>query len=341
MELYIYDPVELAGILDDATSVRWRRMYFTPGEFEIHLAATEANLRLLADGRIIRRVDRKEAGIIEAHEVKDDDLQVSGRFLSSVLERAVISRTYTFSKTYEQAMLMLIPEGTRVCPSLTAAPAKGLPGAISAQVTWKNLLATLEKFARASGVGFRVLFEPGVWTFEAYAGADRSVSQTENARVYFSDEFENLIDPAYSDDSSKWKNFAFVGGDGEGSARTVVTVDHTGGGERREIFVDARDLSRDGLTDAEYLAALRQRGEERLAACIRVLAFEGGGEAVGNFEYLTDWDLGDIVTVQFAKLGISENLRITEVEEVYEGGVLTVTPTFGTPLPETLDIGDD
>ena len=33
--------------------------------------------------------------------------------------------------------------------------------------------------------------------------------------------------------------------------------------------------------------------------------------------------------------------RITEVEEVYEKGVFTFTPTFGSPLPEKLDLGDD
>lgn len=341
MELYIYDPVELVGILDDATSIRWRRRYFTPGEFEIHMAATAQNLQLMAAGNIVRRVDRREAGLILAREVKGEELTVTGRFLSIVLGWATVSRTYTFRQTYEQAMLALVAEGTRVRPELTAGPAKGLPGAIAAQVTWKNLLKIEEKFARASGIGFRVLFEPGVWTFETYAGLDRSISQSQRPWVCISDEFENLIDPVYTDDLSGWKNFAFVGGDGEGAARTIVTVDHTNGGERREIFVDAKDISREGLSDAEYLLALRQRGEEQLAACTRVCAFEGGGETVGNFEYLVDWDLGDIVTVQFAKIGISEDLRITEVEEVYENGVFEATPTFGDPLPETLDIGED
>ena len=41
-----------------------------------------------------------------------------------------------------------------------------------------------------------------------------------------------------------------------------------------------------------------------------------------------------------------DNLRIIrgiegEVEEVYEKGVFTFTPTFGSPLPEKLDLGDD
>lgn len=57
-----------------------------------------------------------------------------------------------------------------------------------------------------------------------------------------------------------------------------------------------------------------------------------------NFRYRQDWDLGDIVTVQYTKLSITTNQRVTEVEEVYENGTATITPTFGTPMPETLNL---
>lgn len=45
--------------------------------------------------------------------------------------------------------------------------------------------------------------------------------------------------------------------------------------------------------------------------------------------------------IEFTRLGITMHERITEVEEVYENGIFTFTPTFGSPLPETLDLGDD
>ena len=33
--------------------------------------------------------------------------------------------------------------------------------------------------------------------------------------------------------------------------------------------------------------------------------------------------------------------RVTEIEEVYEKGAATYTPTFGSALPEKLNLGDD
>ena len=110
----------------------------------------------------------------------------------------------------------------------------------------------------------------------------------------------------------------------------------------RELYVDARDIQQDADTSLEeYQALLRQRGLEQLAACVKVESFEGDGEDVENFRYRVDWDLGDLVSIQYTRLGITMHERITEVEEVYEKGVFTFTPTFGSPLPEKLDLGDD
>ena len=343
MELYIYDPVEMVAVIDVMTSLRWRRKYFSPGEMELHLTATAERLAALSEGHIIRRTDRAESAIIEGVAVTGEDLVITGRMLSSVLERAILTRTYDLSGTYESAMLALIPEGQRAVPALSAGMAQGYPAVLEGmQATWKNLLTVEERLARASGLGFLVEFTPGgPWTFRCTCGTDHSVEQQTNPHVIFSEEFGNLVDPNYIRDVSGYRNVAYVGGEGEGSARMVVTVDLSGGGERRELWVDAKDIRSEDLDPEAYQAALRQRGLEKLAQCVRVESFEADGEDVPNFAYRKDWDLGDLVTAQYARLGISFTARITEVEEVYENGVETVTPTLGDPLPEKLELGED
>lgn len=344
MDLYIYDrELGLQGIVDATTSVRWRRKYFEPGEVEIHLPATKENLALMAEGRVIRRVDRKEAAIIEGVDVDGEDLSVTGKMLSSILGRAILSKRYTLRGTAEAAMLAIIEEGTRVVPELIAAAEAGVGDAtVDVQATYKNLLTVEQRLSKASGLGFRVLYEPGVMTFEVYAGVDRSVQQTERPMVIFSDEFGNLAAPRYTKTSVDYKNKAYVAGAGEGDARTVVIVDLSAGEEVRELYVDAKDIQmEDGVTDEEYKALLYQRGLEKLAECPRVENFEGDGEDVENFAYMVDWDLGDIVTVQYTHLGITMHERVTEIEEVYEKGAATYTPTFGSALPEKLNLGDD
>ena len=344
MELYIYDRAAgLSGVLEAATSIRWRRRYFEPGEVEIHVPATRENIELLAEGRVIRRTDRKESAIIEGIKVDGDDLGITGRMLSSLLERAILSKRYTLRGTAEQAMLALIPEGTRVVPELAAAEESGAGGGtVELQATYKNLLTVEERLSRASGLGFRVRYKPGVMTFEVYAGNDHSVLQKERPVVIFSDEFGNLADPKYTRTSTGYKNKAYVAGEGEGTDRVVVVVDLSAGEEVRELYVDARDIQRDeGTSEEDYRAMLYQRGLEKLAGYQKTESFEGTGENIENFAYLADWDLGDIVTVYHADLGLIMHERVTEVEEVYEDGNFTFMPVFGSALPETLDLGDD
>ena len=59
-------------------------------------------------------------------------------------------------------------------------------------------------------------------------------------------------------------------------------------------------------------------------------------EADVNFIYGKDYDLGDVVTVKKKKWNTTQNLRITELCEVYEYGGMYVVPTFGDALPTTI-----
>jgi len=47
--------------------------------------------------------------------------------------------------------------------------------------------------------------------------------------------------------------------------------------------------------------------------------------------------LGDIVTIQDKKWGLRVDTRITEIQEVYEGGKVEINPTFGSNIPTITD----
>ena len=61
---------------------------------------------------------------------------------------------------------------------------------------------------------------------------------------------------------------------------------------------------------------------------------------IENFAYMQDWDLGDIVTTGDSSIGITMNERVTEVEEVYEKGSVTIYPVTGKTKSETLNLED-
>ncbi|HHY26617.1 MAG TPA: hypothetical protein GX523_07690 [Desulfitobacterium dehalogenans] len=349
MELYILNQdIELQGVVDSFSSLRWRRRYFQPGEIELHCPASDTCLALLQESNIIHRLDRQEAAIIEGVIVVEtengDEIVATGRMGSSMLDRRIITPTLNFSGTVEGAMRKVVSDNAiidRPLPYLTLGVAQGYVPTCAFQATGKEVLAVCEALGMSASLGFRVRLDvPNrQWMFDVYDGVDRTVTQTTRPYVLFSDEFQNIVGTQYTLDTTSYKNFAYVAGEGEGENRTVITIDLTNGEPRREMWVDARDLQKGELSDTEYNALLIQRGMEKFAEHAMVESFEATAVNTANFEYLTDWDLGDIVS--FDKWGILLNQRITEVEEIYENGVETITPVCGNPLSETLNLGSE
>lgn len=350
MDLIIYNPeIEQQGTIDVYSSFRWRRRFFEPGEFELHVTASDENLSLLTPGNIIHREDRKEAGIIEGITIEGtdngDEITATGRMGSCMLDRRIITPTINFSGTVEAAMRKAVSDNAimaRPLLRLTLGVAGGYTPTCAFQATGKTVIAVCEALGKSAPLGFRIRLDvpDRAWMFEVYTGVDHSVTQSDNPWVLFSYEHENISKPTYTHDTTGYANYAYVAGQGDGSARVIVEVDQTGGKERRELWVDARDVQQaDGQSDADYRAQLAQRGAEKLAEAAAFESFTADAMDAPNYKYLTDWDLGDIVS--FERWGMKLDRRITEVEETYENNVETITPVCGDPLPEALDLGSD
>lgn len=361
MDLYIYSSdIKQKGVLDSFSSLRWRRRYFEPGEFELHCPVYQKlqegetepvnNLSLIRPGNIIHRLDRTEAGIIEGVSIEtpegstSEEITATGRMGSSVLDQRVVTPTLSFSGAVEDAMRKAVSDysiSARPLPFMTLGAAIGYTPTCSFQATGKTVLTVCTALSKASTLGFRARLDVQgkAWIFEVYQGTDHSEAQHTLPRVLFSEEYSNIQDPKYAIDTTGYANYAYVAGEGEGSDRVIIEVDQTNGEPRRELWVDARDLQKGDLSDADYQAQLQQRGIEKLADVQKSEAFSADAIDTANFAYLTDWNLGDIVSME--KWGLRLDQRITEVEEVFENGTETVTPTCGTPLPEKLDFGSD
>ncbi len=349
MELRIYgQDLKLKGITENQTSVIWTRKYYDCGNFEIHLPITTYNAELYQLNNLVTIYGAKEAGIIEnikyTQTNKKNEMVVKGRFLESYMDRRVIHPTVNFSGKLEVGMRQLLSDITPILPYVELGDLQGYEDTVSFQCSWKTLLNAETKLAQSANVGFRFRpdFENRKIYFEVYKGLDRTRTQHDRSFVEFSEEFDNLNSAIYTVNNKTEKTVVYVLGEGEGSDRTCVIVgDDSGTGyERRELYVDARDLLSTDLTEEEYEATLEQRGLEKLEEYALSKSFECDTIPLGNFTYKTGYDLGDIVTVKKEKWGITDEFRITELMEVYEHEQMEVVPTLGNPLPTTLDMED-
>lgn len=345
MEVRIYNRMlDLVGIIENQTSILWNRKYNSCGDFEAHFPITESNMKLLKRENLVYIRGNVEAGIIESVRINESadvhEVVITGRFLSSYLGRRVIKGTMNFNGTVENAIRKILTDMTAF-PLFELGSSKGYTERIEFQATYKNVLDYVVKLCQSVNYGFRLRpdFVAKKMIFELYKGEDHSINQHDRNHVEFSERYNNIERIEYTENDQLYSNVAYVGGEGEGSARKFTTTGDTSltGFDRREMFVDARDLKSEGLTSTEYINVLKTKGNERLNESILAQSVECEVVPTGNFDYRRDYELGDIITVIRKPYGIKTDLRITELTEIYEHGRMNVSPTFGTPLPTYVD----
>ena len=130
-------------------------------------------------------------------------------------------------------------------------------------------------------------------------------------------------------DTTKYKNVVKVAGEGEGKARKSITRGTATGMHRRELFVDARDLSTNEgeISAEEYNAMLAARGAESMAEYTIMESFDGEIDTSNNFILDVDYTLGDIVTIE-NDYGIRKNVRIATIMESWDETGYAAIPTF-------------
>lgn len=349
MRLIVLDEnFDTLGAIPLFRTLIWIRRYQKLGAFELY--TTKEYFPLLNAGRYLYRNDAEELGVIDEVNYAQDDsgareIYAKGNFAECLLQNRVIDETVTLSGPLETAMRNLVAkfaispkDSARSIKHLRLGQVAGLTATVSSQVTGENLSEELYSLGNAENISHRVKYDylTNDLAFEVWRGKDRRDSQTENSWAIFSNSFYNIKDAIYNRDASSYKNFAFVAGEGEGSSRVIVEVDlrENASEERREIYVDARDLQSDDgdgnvLTVAEYKALLIQRGKEKLAEYQKVETVTSSVDSQANLEYKKDYDLGDYCTYINTEIGIETAQRITEIMETYEGGAVELIVTFG------------
>lgn len=346
MEVYILnDQYQQVALIDCFQSLIWTKRYYGYGDFELYIPADEELLKYLQPDYFITRDDDDNVMLIERLQIitdaeNGDYFIVSGRSLESILLRRVFSKQYitVSSSTVSDAIyFMLLECTTDQGTSLRPAGYRSLPlyvdansfeWSTKAQFTGQTLYDAIVSILQPRGLGFKVyIYDLQNMHLGVYEGQE--------VPVYFSPEFDNLINSKYIYDASDTAVLAYVAGEGEGENRRMATVQEIPfaqtpvGLAYREIYVDARDISSNNgaVSAADYTNMLSARGYGKLSAHSVSKSFEAEVEPQTSFTYRTDYNLGDIVTVT-NEYGVTSNPRIIEVTECWDENGYTVIPKF-------------
>jgi len=177
---------------------------------------------------------------------------------------------------------------------LTLAAIAPAGAAVEETLRNENLLLRCQQIAQAYGLDIQIV-GTGAATFEfrcaPYLGTDRRITAADP--TIFAPRYGNMRRPRYIVDRLTENTHAFVGGEGTGLDRTIYHGQDAGRSaespwNRREVFVDARELN----TEAKL--ATRSTGALEEGSPIRDLDFEV--IETDACMYGRDYDLHDLVT---------------------------------------------
>lgn len=357
-EFYVYNAKrEKIGLLQNVESVQWLEMYQSPGEVKIVARATPDNLEMLTDGNRIYRAGGDTCALISQVAIDDAEtgttITARGCMTTELLNTRVVMATENIVNV-EEGMYALYRRNRRTLPIIVGR-STGYEEKTNTEITWGSVLEAVEKLAQLSGLGIKVVFDPGSGdeTFVVYKGIDRTNDDSIDYIGYFGTDMDNVQSASVVSGSSDYKNVAVVVGAGEGADRAVriVSLGYVTGENRRELYVDARDLQRNyqvatptgeyddngnpiydytsaTYTDAEYNALLDDRGRKKLAENLRDVSISCAVTQVG-IVYGRDYYLGDRVPVKLPEINIYTTARISAATTIWERG--------GTRTKVTLD----
>lgn len=355
MAFYIYRDGIRIGILQNVSSVQWLENYQSPGEAKIVADVTDENLELLVIGNRIYNPDTGAAMIIQASDLQEKaserSIVIRAVSPSVLLEHRVVMATEKIQLA-EAGIYSIYSKNRRDLPIGTAAP-KGYTNVVDTEITWKSCLEAINTISESSGLGYRINFNPtnAAETFEVYLGVDRTIQGSANYVGYFGTDVGNISDIRIIVDDSDYKNVAIVAGEDKGTVRKVRTVSLAANGEeRRELFVDARDLQTEyrvakdtgkkddkgnpiheyeekTYTEAEYNAMLDTRGKEKLQEHLKKYDVTCNVEQ-NNLIYGVDYFLGDKMPVKLPRYQIKATAVVSAIKLVYEASGCAVTATL-------------
>jgi len=339
---------EQLAVIDQFKSLVVNRRYYSANDFELKLALSMDNLDYLKVGNAVRINDTfYYINYSNVPELETGELVVKGVSFFGLLNKRIIWENYSRQARPEVIARDLLSRhvvnpsnSSRKIHQLSLAPEVDLnTPSVQFQNSYGIVRKQVENLCETHGFGFRELMtDPYVPSarIEFYKGQD--LSET----VEFTTDAENVISESYEQSDFDERNVALVAGEGEGTERELVTLGNGSGLDRKELYVDARDLQSENddvvMTTAEYRQALTERGQSKLAEHQPILILDGDINVHNQlYEYGVDYDLGDIVRRSSPTFKLFYNARITEIQEIYEDG-LHIIPTFGKRSPTLIDM---
>lgn len=365
------EEVVLQGEINDASSVSYTKRFTGYGTLEMYVPMSSYNLDMCNVGNMLMMGSTgRYCYIITGLEPQKDDagfvkIKVSGRGLEQVLYYRMLYNTYKFTDTPVSDIMYTMVErnfiisqegyARRVLPHVRLHPDAYVVDhgpTVTIQRTGKSVKDRLDDLCEEYNLGYELNFNPSTlkFVFRVLEYTDKTYGSGAELPIIFDTDTDDVLESTYTYSEEDYRNMGLVVGESQDSteqqvkirAKVVVGDDTSAGWQRREIYIDARDLQSesendsgtiDQMSDAEYEELLKERGAKKLAENAIVQSFETNIRYYGSqYEFDVDYTIGDKVTIIDKDMGVVVDAYVTQVEHVYSNSY-EMRLTIGTDVP--------
>lgn len=361
LEIFVYKvnntAFELLGTINKYSSLVWPDSFAGYENFELWAPINDENNELLKEGNIIW-IGLDNACVIEhINPQKNEDgikkYYIKGRSLEKLLEDRIVWGTYIKSGKISEILYDIVDkccinpvDSKRKIPFLENSIVTPFGEEVTIQKTGGAVYDFILSLVEDTNIGFKIDFNPRLKKlfFKVIEGKDRTTTNLEgNNPIELSTDFDDILSSDYSYNGQNYKNIAFIQGEeneGEPRVSTSVGKISLSGFDRKEFYIDARDLQSEvyegeivkRIPKEEYLEMLMNRAIEKLSQRsyeenFSVIIRQKG---ILQYELDKDYNLGDLITIVDKEIGVRTNARLFSVFREYSD-ISDVLLNFGKP----------
>lgn len=344
---------QIVDMIENYQSLIWNVSYSGIGEFELVVPFSMKNYVLLnpsANYVLLRSVDRvgdvfRYPMILRSVHIgyereKGYTITARGYEAKDILRQRVIWNRYNEVETLVELMVYQVildsvnETGERAITSFVPELTGELPATSDFQLLGENVGDWVTAVASENGYGTKVLYHVNDgqdMRFSMYAGKDRTRNQSEVQPVIFSPSLDNLISASYDFSQDNYFTTARIGGEGEGANKKLTSYgDEVEGASRFETYVDGSSVSSNGIiiTEDQYINMLKQYGRTELEGHTVSHSMEAQIDTDAPYKLGEDYDLGDIVELDFGVGGIRSTMRLVEITFSEDSNGIKTLATF-------------
>ena len=337
------------------TNLQWNRKYHEPGSFSVQLPLSQYS----PDIKFIYTKDRPEIGrVVQTNFLSQQGyqyIQLSGYFEENELNRHIVyqkgtsniinSPTWAESSGAAETVAYAFFNGFKDISTSSITSSLGIQSGTSLgrgkkAVHTRNgefLGSKVYDILKPSGMSYHVLYDfvGSIKTFEVWSGLDRTEENTEgNNPIVFSTKYGNIKNPNILISEENYKNAGIVTNEqvdeNTSTFTTRAVFEESDAGQYIMTYVQSV-LNKNEYSASAFLSALDNEVVNALYETVKITNIEFDA-LTGSYEYMKDFDIGDLCTLEIPEMSLSADARLIGCYEVMKSGQWSMSMEFGTPI---------